>query len=223
MKTANELQHDVQEELRWSLGSKAGEIGVSGGDGVVTLTGHVESYTQKRIAEKAAKRVLGVRGVANDLAVRLPSDKKRDDTDIAVAAVHALKWQTAIPEDRISVSVHQGWVTLEGEVEWFYQKDSAYRAVRDLTGVRGVTNEITLKPKATATDVREKIEAAFRRSAEIDAQHVRVEVTGNRAVMRGRVSSWAEHREAEQAAWAAPGITSVDNQLTVEAGVYAGF
>jgi osmotically-inducible protein OsmY len=216
MKTASELQRDVLDELKWEPGLKAGEIGVSAHDGVVTLTGHVESYTQKTGAEKAAKRVFGVKGVANDLVVKLPSSKERDDTDVAEAAVQALKWHASVPEDRVKVGVRNGWVTLEGEVEWFYEKDSAYRAVRDLTGVKGVSNLMTVKPRATAKQVKDKIEAAFKRSAEIDARAVKVEIIGNKAILRGKVRSWAEYEEAEWAAWSAPGINTVENKLEVE-------
>jgi osmotically-inducible protein OsmY len=223
MKSTSDLQHDVHEELKWTMGAKSGEIGVAAHDGVVTLTGHVESYARKLNAERASKRVLGVKGVANDLVVKLPSDKERDDTDIAEAAVHALRWHTSVPEDRVTVTVRQGWVTLEGEVEWYYQKDSAYQTVRDLTGVKGVTNQITVRPRVTVAQVKDKIEEAFRRSAEIDAQRVRVETTDGRVTLRGKVSSWAEHSEAEWAAWSAPGIVSVDNRLDVVEGVYAEF
>lgn len=216
MRTASDLQHDVLEELKWAWGSKAGEIGVSAHDGVVTLTGHVETYTQKIEAEKAAKRVRGVRGVANDLVVKLPSSKERDDTDIAEAAVRAIRWHTTVPDDRVTVTVRQGWLTLEGEVDWFYEKDSAYRAVKDLTGVQGVTNLISIKPRATATEVKQKIEAAFRRSAEIDAKNLQVEVVGNRAILGGKVNSWSEYEEAEWAAWSAPGVVVVENKLEVE-------
>jgi osmotically-inducible protein OsmY len=217
MRTASDLQHDVLEELKWAWGTKAGEIGVSAhDDGVVTLTGHVETYTQKIEAERAAKRVRGVRGVANDLVVKLPTSSERDDTDIAEAAVRAIRWHTTVPEDRITVTVRQGWLTLEGEVDWFYEKDSAYRAVKDLTGVTGVSNLISIKPRATATEVKEKIEAAFRRSAEVDAKNLQAEVVGSRAILRGKVSCWREYEEAEWAAWSAPGIVAVVNKLEVE-------
>jgi osmotically-inducible protein OsmY len=223
MKTASELQHDVLDELAWEPGLTAGETGVSAHNGVVTLTGHVASYTQKTNAERAAKRVLGVKGVANDLVVKLPSDTERDDTDIAEAAVHALTWHAAVPEGRVKVGVRNGWITLEGEVEWFYQKDSAYRVVRDLTGVKGVSNQVTVKPRATAAQVKEKIEAAFKRSAEIDSKAVKVEVDGTKAVLRGKVSTWAEYEEAEWAAWSAPGITTVENKLEVAEEALAAF
>lgn len=216
MKSASDLQRMVLDELQWEPSLNAGEIGVSVNNGVVTLTGHVESYTAKRSAEKATKRVAGVRGVANDLVVQLPSTAVRDDTDIAQAAVTALQWNTSVPDDRVKVSVSNGWITLEGMVEWQYQKDAASKAVRNLTGVHGVTNRITLKPHANVTQVKEKIEAAFRRSADIDSKHVRVVVEGDRVILRGDVRSWKEYEDAEWAAWSAPGVTDVENRLVVE-------
>jgi osmotically-inducible protein OsmY len=216
MKTASTLQHDVLEELKWTSGLKAGEIGVAAHEGVVTLTGHVESYLQKRNAENAAKRVHGVRGLANELVVKLPASMERDDTDIAEAAVHALQWHSSVPEDKVTVSVRNGWVTLEGELEWFFQKESAHHAVKNLTGVKGVTNSIEIKAKATVGDVKQKVEAAFKRSAEVDARGVVVEVADSRVILSGQVRSWSEYEEAEWAAWSAPGITDVDNRLTVQ-------
>lgn len=217
MKTAIELQRDVLDELNWEPGLEPGEIGVSAHDGVVTLTGHVETFAELNTAEKAAKRVSGVTGVANDLVVRLTASMMRDDTDIAEAAVHALRWTTSVPDRLVKVTVRNGWLTLEGEVEWFYQKATAARAVHDLTGVKGVTNLIAVKPRPTAEKVREGIDAAFRRSAEIDAQAVTVEVVGGTATLRGTVGSWAEYEDAEWAAWSAPGVISVENQLKVAA------
>jgi osmotically-inducible protein OsmY len=216
MKTSLELQHDVMEELKWELALKAGAIGVSVHDGVVTLTGHVETLNESNTAEKAVQRVFGVRGVANELVVKLPASLARDDTDIAEAAVHALKWTSSVPEDHITVTVRNGWLTLEGEVEWFYQKETAERVVRNLAGVKGITNLITVRARATGEQVSDKIEAAFRRSAEIDAEAVRAEVRRSRAILRGKVTSWNEYGEAEWAAWSAPGITEVENRLKVE-------
>jgi osmotically-inducible protein OsmY len=216
MKTQMQLQHDVQEELAaWPI-LNAAEVGVSASNGVVTLTGHVGSFTAKQAAEKAAKRVAGVKAVANDLTIKLPASAMRDDTDIAQAALDALTWHCAVPEDRIQVTVANGWVTLEGEVDWYYQKDSAYRAIRDLTGIKGVTDRLTIKPRVSPTLVKEKIEAAFRRGADLDAARIRVEIQGATVTLRGLVRSWAEYEDAEWAAWSAPGVTVVDNRLAVE-------
>jgi osmotically-inducible protein OsmY len=162
-----------------------------------------------------ALRVYGVKAVADDLEVRLASRHERTDTDIAQAAVAALKWNTVVPPDRVTVAVTKGWVTLKGTLEWQYQKDAAARAVRDLAGVRGATNEIVVKPKVSSTDVQSKIEAAFKRSAEIDARRVRVAAQDGKVTLTGNVHSWAERQEAEGAAWAAPGVTQVVDRLTV--------
>ncbi len=207
-----EVQTDVLAELRWDLSASAKDIGVAVKDGVVTLTGTVDTYFKKWNAEQAAHRVSGVTAVANDISVRTIGE--RTDSDIAAAAVHALKWNASIPAEKIHVTVDKGWVTLKGEVEWQYQRQEAERAVRRLWGVKGVSNLVTVEPVATPADLKKKIEDALVRSAEVDANNITVEVQGSKAILKGKVRSWAERQEAERTAWLAPGISTVDNRIS---------
>ena len=213
--TDKDLKQHVQNALDWEPSLDATDIGVSVDEGVVTLRGNIGSYAEKVTAERVALRVYGVKGLANDLAVHLPSGFERTDTEIAQTAVTALRWNTMVPHDRVTVTVTNGWLALNGTLDWQYQKEAAARGVRDLTGVRGVTNNILVKSLVKTVDVREKIEAAFKRSAEIDARRVNVTATDGKVILSGNVHSWAERQEAERAAWAAPGVTQVEDRLAV--------
>ncbi len=215
MKSDNEIERDVKAELEWDPDLDATDIAISVKKGVVTLTGFVKSYTDKYEAEAAAKRVAGVVGVANDLEVRMPSVDERPDPDIARDAVAALKSQLPISSENIKVIVKNGWVTLEGEAEWQYQRQTAETAVRRIKGVKGVSNEIRLRPHAEPTEIKRKIQEALRRSAEVDANRIEVEANGGKVILKGTVRSWIERAEAERAAWAAPGVTAVDDRIVV--------
>ena len=215
MRSDKDIEQDVKAELEWDPDLDASDIAVSVKNGVVTLAGFVKSYTDKYEAETAAKRVVGVAGVANDLEVRLPDVDERPDPDIARDAVAALKSQLPISSENIKVVVKNGWVTLEGEAEWQYQRQTAENAVRRIKGVKGVSNTILLRPKIEPTEVKRKIEEALRRSAEVDASRITVEANGGEVVLKGRVRSWVEREEAERAAWAAPGVTNVIDEIVV--------
>jgi osmotically-inducible protein OsmY len=212
-----EVQKRVLEALMWEPSVDATRIGVAANDGVVTLTGQVPSYSDRFIAERVAKKIAGVKGLANDLTVQLPGQSNRGDTDIATAAVRALEWDVQVPERLIKVRVSDGWLTLEGEVEWQFQREAALRAVRNLLGVKGVTNLITLKARVTPGDLKNRIETAFRRTAELEASKIQIQTKGNTVVLDGTVHTWAEREEAERAVWAAPGVVSVEDHLLVRA------
>ena len=214
IRTDEELQKDVLAEMKWDAKLQPNEIGVAVKDGVVTLTGWVDSFLKKWSAEDAAQRVAGVKAVANDIEVKLPSE--RTDADIAGAAIHALQWDALVPAEKIHVTVSKGWVTLKGDVEWQYQREDAERVVRRLAGVTGVSNLINVVPRASVTELKKKIEDALVRNAEIDAKKITVTVEGSKAILRGVVRSWAEREEAERVAWSAPGIKSVENRIIAE-------
>jgi osmotically-inducible protein OsmY len=215
MRADSDIKRDVENELQWDPDIDPTDIAVTVKSRVVTLAGFVRSYSQKFEAEAAVKRVAGVIGIANDLEVRLPSEAKRPDPEIAREAVAAIKNQLPYSGDHIRVVIKNGLITLEGEVEWNYQRELAANTVRRLKGVMGVSNLIQVKPRAQPAEVKRKIEEAFRRSAEVDAKHVTVETTGSEVVLQGTVRSWFERQEAERAAWAAPGVTKVDNRLVI--------
>jgi osmotically-inducible protein OsmY len=210
-----QLQQDVQNELNWDPSIRAEEIGVAVKDGVVTLSGMVRTYAEKLAAEKAAKRVLGVKAVAEDIEVKVTSSMKRNDTEIARAAVDALTWNVEVPHERIKLKVEDGWVTLEGEADWEYQRSAAVRAVANLLGVRGVTNLMTLKRKLETVEIKHRLTDAFKRNAELEAQSIRVEASDGRVVLRGKVHSWQQHDEATRVVWSAPGVMDVEDHLTV--------
>lgn len=212
--TDEEIQENVMAELKWDAKLQPNEIGVTVKDGIVTLTGWVDSFLKKWSAEDVALKVSGVKAVANDLEVKLASE--RTDADVAAAALRALEWDAFVPSDRIQVTVSKGWVTLKGEVEWQYQKQDAERVVRRLLGVKGVSNLITVKPRTNPSELKKKIESALVRNAEVDANRITVEVQGSKAILKGTVRAWAEKEEAERVAWSAPGITSVENRIVVE-------
>lgn len=211
-----EIQREVLEELKWDARVSPTEIGVSVKGGIVTLTGFVDAYTKKWAAEDAAHRVRGVKAVANDIEVRLPASSERTDADIAGAAVHALEWDAALSLENIEVSVANGWVTLRGDVEWQFQRLDAERVVRRLTGVKGVSNLLVVRPRnIDPASLKSKIESALIRTVKEDAERITVETDGTKIRLKGKVRSWLEKEEAERAAWRAPGVTSVDNQLVI--------
>jgi osmotically-inducible protein OsmY len=219
MKSDNELRRDVERQLEWEPSVDERRIGVSVLDGVVTLTGDVPTYAQRWKAERTVERVEGVRGVVSELKVHLAADVS--DTDVARAAVDALKGDITVPSDRIKVKVDKGWVTLTGEVNWDFERRAAERAVRNVRGVRGVSNLINIKSPVEPQNVKSMIEETFKREAALDARSIVVEVSGTEVTLRGTVRSWLERHEAEKAAWAAPGVTAVHNHITVETPAYA--
>ena len=203
----------ILDELEFEPGVDAAHIGVAVEDGIVTLTGHVKSYTEKLLAEEAARRIKGVRGIAQEITVRRANDKKGADDQIAQRALRILTWSAAVPDDAFQVKVDNGWMTLRGMVDWRFQKDAAEEAVRHLSSIVGLTNLIVVRPHASTDDIRKRIEDHLRRNAR--AQGISVGVTDGKVVLSGSVGSWTERKIAETAAWAVPGVTGVDDQLTI--------
>jgi osmotically-inducible protein OsmY len=210
-----QLRKNILDELEFEPSIDAADIGVTADNGIVTLSGHVRTYAEKEAAEKVVRRVRGVRGIAAEIEVRIFGAKETDDDDIARRAVKMLDWNVSVPKDAVQVRVLKGWVTLRGKVEWQYQKNAAFDAVRDLAGVVGVSNLVELTPKLSAVDVKKRIEDAFERDAEVEAQAVKVDVQGGKVTLSGRVKTWSQRRAAERAAWSAPGISTLNDNLTV--------
>ena len=223
MKTNEELRKDVMDEIKWDpeLRDIATEIGVAAKDGVITLSGVVSSYRKRLAAEKAAQRVSGVKVVACDIQVTLTSIGKRTDTEVAEVVKNALRWNSAVNDDRIEVKVDNGWVYLDGKVEFAYEKRNAQESIEDLLGVRGVTNNIIINIKPIDTkEIQRQIAAAYHRNASLDSSSINIETTGSKVILRGTVKSWAEKKEAENIAWRSPGVLSVDNKIDIDVEVY---
>ena len=215
-RTDTDIKRDVEDEIRWDPSIEDdSHIAVAVNDGVVTLTGYTKKYMDSYYAERAAKRVQGVKGVANELEIKYDTGSERPDPDIAEEAVKALKRDLPLTHEKLKVIAKDGRLTLEGEVEWNYQRTRAEHAVRRVRGVKGVSNTIQVKPRVAPMEIKRKIEDALRRSAELDASRITVETNGGEVILRGTVRSWAERQDAERAAWRAPGVTKVDNRISV--------
>lgn len=209
------LRENVLSELEFDPAVNAAHIGVTAENGVVTLTGHVASYAEKLAAERVVQRVKGVRAIAQEIEVRWPSDRKTNDDEIAQRALRIIEWDTTIPDGQVQIKVQNGWVTLSGEVPWYFQRSGAESAVLKLSGVTGITNAITIKPTVQAGDIKRRIEDALKRNAELEADQIRVVVSGGRVTLEGRVKAWHERTLAERAAWAAPGVNAVEDHLAL--------
>ncbi|MCX6311255.1 MAG: BON domain-containing protein [Bacteroidetes bacterium] len=221
MKTDAQIQQDVIEELKWQPFIHASEIGVAVKNGIVTLTGTVDTYAKKLAAELAAKKIAGVKAVAEDIEVKLPGSLRKTDAEIAEAVLNALKWHSAVQEEKIKIKVEKGWVSLQGEAEWEFQKAAARDAIENLSSVIGVTDNIIITPRVTATDIKAKIILALQRSANLDAERIKIETIGNKVILTGKVRSLAEKKDAAKAAWMAPGVKVIENNLEIASEIYA--
>ena len=221
MKTDNQIQKDVMDELKWQPELNSSEIGVAVKNGVVTLSGEVDTYLKKLAAEKAVKKISGVKAIAEDIQIGVSPAYNKTDAEIAAAVVNALKWHTGVQDEKIKIKVENGYVTLDGEAEWEYQRNNAKAAIQNLTGVRGVYNLISLKPRISAADIENKIMSAFKRNAATDAEKITAEVIGNKVILHGTVRSLVEKDDAINAAWYGPGVTSVESRLEIEEPEYA--
>lgn len=215
MSTNNDLQQKVTEELEWDPSVDASHIGVTAKDGIITLTGYVAHYIDKRNAERAARRVADVKAVVDELDLKLPGSFERNDLDIAESALAGLKLNVLVPRDKVQLTVDKGWITLRGEFEWQYQRTAAENTVKFMIGVKGISNYIVVKPIVRAADIKAKIQSALVRNAQLDANQITVDTSGSTATLGGCVRSWAEKKQAENAAWSAPGITDVKNNISI--------
>ncbi|BAU55063.1 BON domain-containing protein [Mucilaginibacter gotjawali] len=216
MKTDSEIQKNVMDELKWEPILNPSEIGVAVHNGVVTLSGYVDNYAKKIAAENAAWRVKGVQAVAEELEVRFLAGEKLPDNEIAENIVRTLKWHTTIPDEQIRVKVTEGWVYLEGEVDWNFQKEAAFNAIRFLQGVKGVSNLIVVKPRVNTNVVKDNIRKALERNADFEANNIKVETLGNKVILKGKTRSRVEKNSAERAAWSAPGVMAVEDLLVID-------
>lgn len=215
MKSDSELQQDVMSELEWEPSVDHADIGVSVHDGVVTLNGFVKSYAEKQAAERAAQRVSGVKAIAEEIKVRYASDAKNADHEIAKRILDLFNWSALIPDEKIGVKVENGWVTLTGTVDWQFQSAEAKKAAGKISGVVGITNRVQVRQRPATSDIRRRIEAAFDRQADLDAAGVTIALDGGKVTLGGRVKAWHERQVAERAAWAAPGVTAVEDHIVV--------
>lgn len=209
------LRQNILDELEFEPSIDAAHIGVAVEDGIVTLTGHVSSYWEKTTAENVVKRVKGVKGLAEEIEVRLVGLKGTADDEIAKRAVDAITWNVSIPRDKVQVKVQDGWITLTGKLEWQYQKNAAAEAVRGLAGVVGIANQIEIIPRASVSDIKKRIENALKRDAETEAQSIRVNVLDGKVTLEGKVRAWSERQAAERAAWSSPGVRTVDDRISI--------